>query len=284
MVITTATPSRLLLHFPAQSSHLLPSTSKCKPRFHGVSNFDSSSFWSTTTSRPRALSTTCSLSDGITTKVAEVDCSLELKKKAADIVPILRGTSIFLVGTKSSVKSNVGKVLADALRYYYFDSDSVIEEAAGGELAAESLRENDEEGYMKSVTEVLKELSSMGRLVVSAGDGAVQNSTNLGLLRHGISLWIDVPLDMVAKEMTGNQSQPPESHSEVLNQLLISYEELKGRYGTADARITLQNVAGQLGHDALDSITMEELALQVLTEIEKLTRVKKMMEEAGQPF
>lgn len=95
--------------------------------------------------------------------------------------------------------------------------------------------------------EVLKQLSSMGRLVVCAGDGAVQSSTNLyainlslslppspspslshlkpllkicrGFLRHGISIWMDVPLDIVAKglveDLPSSQLSTSQSYSEV---------------------------------------------------------------------
>ncbi|GFP87558.1 importin beta-like sad2 [Phtheirospermum japonicum] len=56
--------------------------------------------------------------------------------------------------------------------------DSLVEEAAGGKSATVSLIERDEEGYLASETEVLKQLSSMGRLVC-AGNGAVKSATNL---------------------------------------------------------------------------------------------------------
>ena len=102
----------------------------------------------------------------------------------------------------------------------------------------------------------------MGRLVVCAGDGLVQSSTNLygnrflvflflmlrqvicycqnqfsypqpsslnndrALLRHGISIWIDVPIEMVAKNMIEEGVQIPvtelstaESYSEVRGSL-----------------------------------------------------------------
>uniref|UniRef100_A0A2P2KB28 Uncharacterized protein n=1 Tax=Rhizophora mucronata TaxID=61149 RepID=A0A2P2KB28_RHIMU len=112
-------------------------------------------------------------------RVGDYDPSLEVKKRAADLSSELKGTSIFLVGMKSSLMSGLGKLLADTLRYYYFDSDSLVEESAGGEVAAKSFRENDEDGFQACETEVLKQLSSMGRLVICAGDGAVQSSTNL---------------------------------------------------------------------------------------------------------
>ncbi|RVX06855.1 putative inactive shikimate kinase like 1, chloroplastic [Vitis vinifera] len=173
----------------------------------------------------------------------------------------------------------------------------------------------------------------MGRLVVCAGDGLVQSSTNLygnrflvflflmlrqvicygqnqfsypqpsslnndrALLRHGISIWIDVPIEMVAKNMIEEGVQIPvtelstaESYSEtgdnqVFAQLAVVYEEMKGGYATADASVSLQTeVASQLGYDDLDAVTTEDMAMEVLKEIQRLTRLKKMMEEAARPF
>ncbi|KAJ8771934.1 hypothetical protein K2173_027111 [Erythroxylum novogranatense] len=240
--------------------------------------------------KPVITAATCSLPSDTSTSETKIDQFLELKKRAADLSPVLKGTSIFLVGMKSSIKTNLGKLLADGLRYYYFDSDSLVEEAAGGESAVKSFREADEEGFLASETEVLKQLSSMGRLVVCAGDGAVQSSTNLALLRHGISLCIDVPLQIVASEMIEDQTQltlpdnESDSHSEALTQLVALYEELRGGYATADATVSLQNVASKLGYEEMDLVSTEDMVLEALREIEKLTRVKKMMEAAARPF
>ncbi|KAF5725429.1 inactive shikimate kinase like 1 chloroplastic isoform X1 [Tripterygium wilfordii] len=247
---------------------------------------------STVTSR-KSLTAACSLLDGapLSPNVDAVERSLAVKKKAMGVSSQLKGTSIFLLGINNSVKSSMGKLLADVLRYYYFDSDSLVIEAAGGESAAKSLRESDAKGFRESETEVLKQLSSMGRLVVCAGDGAVQSSTNLALIRHGISLWIDVPLDLVAREMIQDQDQHPtsdisisESESEVLTQLITQYEEMRSGYSTADATVSLQKVATLVGCDDLNAVTAEDVTMEVLKEIERLTRVKKMMEAAATPF
>ncbi|XP_052196585.1 probable inactive shikimate kinase like 1, chloroplastic isoform X2 [Diospyros lotus] len=230
-------------------------------------------------------------SSGSVTKVVEVDPSVAVKKKAIQITPALKGTSIFLVGINSSLKTSVGQLLADALRYYYFDSDSLVEEAGGGESGGKSFRERDTAGFRESEIEVLKQLSSMGRLVVCTGNGAVQTAANLALLRHGLSIWIDVPLDMVAMDIirSGSQLSASEnfgsgSYPEVFDQLAELYEEMRGGYATADATVSLQKVANQLGYDELDAVAKEDIALEVLKEIEKLIRVKKMMEEAARPF
>ncbi|MFS8011570.1 putative P-loop containing nucleoside triphosphate hydrolase, shikimate kinase/gluconokinase [Helianthus anomalus] len=245
---------------------------------------------------PRKLQTTsCSLlEDGVpgsAVQALEVDPVLAVKKKAMEVSPGLKGTSIYLVGINSTMKTRLGKLLADSLRYYFFDSDNLVVEAAGGEAAAKEFLNTDKAGFRDSETEVLRQLSSMGRLVVSAGDGAVQSSTNLSLLRHGISIWVDVPLDIVANEIVEKGAQlfrteisPSASHSEVLSQLTTMYEELQGGYATADATISLQKVAGLLGYDDLEAVSAENMGLELLTELEKLIRVKKMMEEAARPF
>ncbi|XP_024030918.1 probable inactive shikimate kinase like 1, chloroplastic isoform X3 [Morus notabilis] len=229
-----------------------------------------------------AFTITCFAADAnASSKVGVLDRSFAVKK-ATDVSPALKGTSIFLVGMNSSIKTCLGKLLAETLRYYYFDSDSLVEDAAGGKSAFKSFKETDEQGFRESETEVLKQLSSMGRLVVCAGNGAVQSSTNLALLRHGISIWIDVPLDMVASGMM--EEDQTEHAQQVVAQLGSSYEELRDGYATADATVSLQNVACQLGYDDLNAVTPEDMTLEVLKEIERLTRVKKMMEEAATPF
>ncbi|KAJ6853202.1 putative inactive shikimate kinase like 1, chloroplastic [Iris pallida] len=191
-----------------------------------------------------------------------------------------------------TMKTNLGKLLADSLRYYYFDSDSLVEQAAGGSSAANSLREGDEKAFRDSETEVLRQLSSMGRLLVCAGDGAVRSSTNLAFMRYGISIWIDIPLDVLANEVLKTEdlsnvaqaTSDSNSFSKVLEEISQQYNALREGYETSDARVCLQKVASQLGHEELDCVTPEDMAVEVLKEIEKLTRVKKMMEAAARPF
>ncbi|CAH9112323.1 unnamed protein product [Cuscuta epithymum] len=238
-------------------------------------------------------STACALlEDKDSAKDANTDVSLLVKKRASDVSLDLKGTSLFLVGINSSVKSNLGKHLADALRYYYIDSDSVVEDSVGGKAAAASIIKTDKEGFQDSETEVLRQLSSMGRLLVSAGSGAVRCSTNLALLRHGISIWIDVPLKLVAREVVEDKvqlsafelSMTGESYSEVLAQMASLLEERRSGYATADATVSLTKVASRLGYEDLCSVSTEELCLEVLKEISKLLRLKKMIEEAARPF
>ncbi|CAM8985128.1 unnamed protein product [Rhodiola kirilowii] len=216
------------------------------------------------------------------TQVFRFDESFEVKKRASAISDVLKGTSIFLVGMKSNIKTSMGKILAEALRYYYFDSDELVEDAAGVGAGGRSFRDKDEEGFRSSETEVLRQLSSMGRLVVSAGDGAVQSATNLSLLRHGISVCLDLPLEIVANNVM--ESLGEGSASEVISQLIVQYNENKSGYSNSDVTVSLQKVALELGYEDIELVTKDDLALAVIKEIEKLTRVKKLLEEAARPF
>ncbi|KAH0467107.1 hypothetical protein IEQ34_004345 [Dendrobium chrysotoxum] len=228
---------------------------------------------------------------GTRMSTVELEASFVVKKKAAEISNELKGTSIFLVGMNCTMKTNLGKVLANVLKYYYFESDSVVEQATAGVSAATSFQQRDDEKFQESETEVLRQLSAMGRLVICAGDGAVQSSTNLAFLRHGISLWIDVPLDMLANEVLRAEGSSPDleippddDHFLEMDKLATLYNELKGGYATADATVSLLKVASQLGYEDLNSVSADDMAVQALTEIERLTRFKKMLEEAARPF
>ncbi|KAJ8423242.1 hypothetical protein Cgig2_025111 [Carnegiea gigantea] len=202
---------------------------------------------------PQRLTTTRALYDetastaDTVTERANADPPLAVKKIAAELHAGLKGTSIFLVGMNSAMKTSVGKLIADVLRYYYFDSDSVVEEVAGEDPSGKSFKERDEDGFCESETEVLRQLSSMGWLVVNAGNGAVQSSTNLALLRHGISVWLDFPLDMIANGLIGDDGQStPDSFSEALSCLTKLYEENRAGYAIADATISLQSTLSAL--------------------------------------
>ncbi|CAN1137554.1 Probable inactive shikimate kinase like 1, chloroplastic, partial [Linum perenne] len=166
------------------------------------------------------------LIDDDNNEVDMADPMFEAKKLADNLS--LKGTSLFLLGTKCAMKLTVGRLLAEVFNYVFIDSDDVVDQAAGGSAAAKTFRESDEEGFRAAETEVLKQLSAMGRLVISAGDGAVQSSANLVLLRDGISLWMDIPLSIATI------GKPPDNP-----EFLTAYEELRGGYGTADATVSL---------------------------------------------
>jgi len=218
----------------------------------------------------------------------ELNPSVDLLRKTAEAVGDFRKTPIYIVGTDCTAKRNIGKLLANSIIYRYLCSEELLVDVLGGKDALRAFKESDEKGYLEVETEGLKQLTSMGSLVLCCGDGAVMNSTNLGLLRHGVSIWIDVPLEMAANDMlksTGTQATTdPDSFSQAMSKLRQQYDELKERYGISDITVSVQKVASQLGYSSVDSVTLEDMVLEIVRQIERLIRAKAMMEAAGKPF
>lgn len=149
----------------------------------------------------------------------ELNPSVALLRKTAEAVGDFRKTPIYIVGTDCNAKRNIAKLLANSIIYRYLCSEDLLEDVLGGKDALAAFRESDEKGYLEVETEGLKQLTSMGSLVLCCGDGAVMNSTNLGLLRHGVSIWIDVPLELAVNDMLKSKGaaaiSDPDSFSQV---------------------------------------------------------------------
>lgn len=234
-----------------------------------------------------------SVSETDTSKSAILDEEASLlKKKAEEITSDLKGTCLFFVGVAGSVKATVGRTLSEVLGYYFFDSEELLEQAAGGTSAAHKFRQEDEEGFRDSESEVLRQLSSMGRLVVSTGDGAVVRPANLGYMRHGITIWLDVPLEALAKHIVEEEAetqghlgqQSAESYSQVLARLKKSFEERRKGYASADIKVSLQKITEERGYDEdVFTVTPRVIAIEVLKAIDKLLRYKKLQEAAAAP-
>ena len=88
------------------------------------------------------------------------------------VKPCTQGTSIFLVGMMGSGKSTVGLTLANVLRYCFFDTDAVIEEARDCSIS-EIFANEGEDAFRDLEASVLRELAPHKSLVVATGGGAV---------------------------------------------------------------------------------------------------------------
>ncbi|MCO5583255.1 hypothetical protein L7F22_037164 [Adiantum nelumboides] len=201
-----------------------------------------------------------------------------LKKRGSEIARNLRGTCIYLVGMMGSGKSTIGQTLAEAVGYHFFDSDKLIEKAAGdGRTVSQLMEEEDEESFRNVETEVLKQLSCMGRLVVATGDGVVLRPMNWSYLRHGVTVWLDVPVEALATTTAGDAGEKPRpllgqvpdasSPGQKFSDILKIREPF---YADSDATVSLQKVASRIGLGGVESLTPTMVALEVLEEIDKL--------------
>lgn len=228
----------------------------------------------------------CTVSEADTCNNEE---ALVLKKKAEEISFGMDGKSIFLVGMMGSGKTTVGKILSEALGYYFFDSDRLIEEAAGGTPVAQIFKEKNEEFFRDAESKVLSELSTMHRLVVATGGGAVVRPQNWSYLNHGVTVWLDVPLEALAKRVVavGTGSRPllgqasVDPYTQAFARLTELIEKRGAAYGNSNAKVSLQKIAAELGYFDVSDLTPTTIAIEVLEEIGNFLRCRNKLSMNG---
>ncbi|GAB2282941.1 Shikimate kinase [Dionaea muscipula] len=211
---------------------------------------------------------------------ATLDESLLLQKRAQEIEPYLDGRCIYFVGMMGSGKTTVGRILSDILGYSFFDSDVLVEQAVGGSSITQIFNQHGENFFRDQESEVLRKLSSMRRLVVSTGGGAVIRSINWKYMREGVSVWLDVPLDALARRIAavGTGSRPllhqesGDAYSKTFMRLSNLLQERSGAYANANARVSLEYIAEKLGYRDVDNLTPAVIAIEALKQVESFLK------------
>ncbi|KAK3411578.1 hypothetical protein EUGRSUZ_I00321 [Eucalyptus grandis] len=214
------------------------------------------------------------------------DEALILKNKSQEIEPFLSGRCIYLVGMMGSGKTTIGKVLSQVLSYNFCDSDSLVEEDVGTSVA-EIFKLYGEGFFREKETEMLRRLSRMHRMVVSTGGGAVIRPVNWRHMQQGISVWLDVPLEALARRIAavGTHSRPllhdesGDAYTKALTRLSNLLEERSESYAYANARVSLEEIAAKLGYRDVSHISPTAIAIEALEQIEGFLK-----EEDGMAF
>ncbi|TVU16288.1 hypothetical protein EJB05_39842 [Eragrostis curvula] len=204
------------------------------------------------------------------------DEALILKQKAADVLPYLDGRCVYLVGMMGSGKTTVGKILAEVLGYSFFDSDKMVEKAVGMSSVAEIFQLRSEAFFRDNESEVLRDLSSMQRLVVATGGGAVVRPINWSYMKKGLTVWLDVPLDALARRIAavGTASRPllhqesGDPYAKAYAKLTAIFEQRMDSYANADARVSLEHIAIKQGHNDVTILTPSAIAIEALLKME----------------
>src|SRR5580704_14185413 len=95
--------------------------------------------------------------------------------------------SVFLVGPMGSGKTAVGKCLARLMSAPFYDSDAQIEQRTGVDISFIFEKEG-EAGFRQREREAIEQLTSMNRIVLATGGGAVLLPENRRLLAERVSV------------------------------------------------------------------------------------------------
>lgn len=123
--------------------------------------------------------------------------------------------NIFLVGLMAVGKSTVGRLLAQALHKEFFDTDQVIEDRAGADVAWIFDVEG-EQGFRDREQEIVDELSRREGIVLATGGGVVLRLSNRNVLAaRGVVIHLDSPIDRLVERTHRDKKRPLLRQSEI---------------------------------------------------------------------
>jgi shikimate kinase len=147
-----------------------------------------------------------------------------------------RDAPIFLVGFMGAGKTSVGRVLAARRGWDFEDTDALVVEAAG--LPIDAIFRTRGEGRFRELEwDVLRTLGHRKRIVVATGGGLFLGVAQRGFVRaHGISCWLDAPLDVIAARLADGSSRPLWTDDDPLSRRTF-FERRRAAYALAAIRV-----------------------------------------------
>ncbi len=136
-------------------------------------------------------------------------------------------------------KTTIGRLLAEQLNYHFFDTDTVIEQAARQPIT-QIFAESGEATFRQIETQVLSQLSHHTRLAIATGGGIVLTRENWSYLRHGIVVWLDVPIEQLHQRLQHDTSRPllQDQNAKLKEKLQTLLEHRHPLYSQADVQVT----------------------------------------------
>ncbi|KAK3426145.1 hypothetical protein EUGRSUZ_F02664 [Eucalyptus grandis] len=200
-----------------------------------------------------------------------------LKTKAQEVSSCLDGRSIFLVGMMGSGKTTVGKILSEALGYTFVDSDKYVEQAIGQDSVTQIFKQRGECIFRDYESDALRKLSFTPQQVVATGGGAVVRPINWKYIKQGVSVFLDVPLDALARRIAavGTASRPllhfesGDPYTQAFVGLFTLSKKRAESYASADVKVSILDLAANLGVEDVLDVTPKAIAIEVLVQIEK---------------
>ncbi|GFE69745.1 shikimate kinase [Chroococcus sp. FPU101] len=166
---------------------------------------------------------------------------------------LLRGLSIFLVGMMGTGKTTVGQILAKQLNYRFFDTDVLIERVTQQSIS-EIFAEQGEDEFRDIESQILMQVCAYTKSVVATGGGSVIHRMNWSYLRHGLVIWLDVPINVLIERLSTDITRPLLQESDLKHKLETLMEQRRSLYAEADLHISIENAQ-----------TPEEIVNQIVT-------------------
>ena len=160
-------------------------------------------------------------------------------------------SKIVLIGFMGTGKTSVGRALARKLGWKFLDADTIIEKRERRKIS--SIFRAKGEAYFRNVeSQVIKDLSRLKNVVVSAGGGAVLRKENVKRLRkNGITVCLRASPASILFRLRGDTTRPllrQKDRVEVVKRLLRlrrPYYQVADYFVTTDS-LTVPDIVGKI--------------------------------------
>ena len=120
----------------------------------------------------------------------------------------MKSGNIILIGAMGAGKSTVGRKLARRLGMTFYDSDRVIEEKTGVDIATIFEYEG-EEGFRKREENAIAELCQLEAIVLATGGGVVLSRRNRDVLSAtGTVFYLQATVDALFERVRNDSNRP----------------------------------------------------------------------------
>jgi len=137
--------------------------------------------------------------------------------------------NIILVGLMGAGKSTIGRSLAKKLKKEFYDSDRVIEERTGVDIATIFEIEG-EEGFRDRESQVIMELCQLKDIIIATGGGSVLREENrINMKQFSQVVYLSTTAELLYSRIRHDKSRPLMQTSnplETLKKLLEDREPL----------------------------------------------------------
>jgi shikimate kinase len=117
-------------------------------------------------------------------------------------------TNIVLIGFMGSGKTSIGRLVAHRLGFQFIDTDAIIVERAGMQVA-DIFARHGEDWFRDQESAALRSLGVLNRAVVSTGGGVVLRDENRTQLRElGFVAWLTANEDVLFERVSRNKKRP----------------------------------------------------------------------------
>jgi shikimate kinase len=149
-----------------------------------------------------------------------------------------RTPGIYIIGFMGSGKTTIGRMLADEIGWRFADLDDDIEltqrktvSEIFSTLGEEEFRRLEHEAILNRVRSIRRGTPT----VLALGGGAFTRTENITLLNeNGVTIWIDVDLEIARKRVQSSDHRPLARNSERFERL---YTERRAFYSQAEFHV-----------------------------------------------